>query len=368
MIRILVVSRYGHLASTRPEAEIYLALHQRGFTITIVTDKESEYVTRFRESGIKVLIGHPEQRRDAAATRIIHDELLRQPYNVLMLYNSRAIANGIRAASGIDIKVVAYRGNAANMQWYDPSNYLKLYHPRIDAILCNSTGVQTAIRRNRWWARRDITVCINKGHNLAWYADVKPVPRGALGIPADAFVVVCVANASRVKGVPVLLEALGLLDPSLLVHTVLVGRNMDTPQHQALIAALPFPERVHLTGYRADVLGIVAAADLKVLPSRYGESLTKAVVEAMAVGTPALISDLPGNADLFEHGDAGWKFPPGDAAALADAIAYLHQQPSLRQNLARRAQERLAGELSHAATVEAMEDFFTTLASEPASR
>ena len=359
--KLLVVSNYDDPNPARPEAEIYLALAARGYAVTAVTHGESDYVDRFRAAGIRVLFGHPVGRRDARGTQVIRDELLAGDYDVLVLYNSRAIANGVRAARGIDVAVVAYRGYAGDLRWYDPTNYLKIYHPRVDAILCNNEGVRQHILANQWW-RRDRTTVVNKGHDLAWYADVEPIDRAELGVPAGSPFAVCVANAAKFKAIPVLLEAFGQVDPALGAVLGLVGRGHDTPAHRALVARHPHPERVRFLGFRDDVHGVVAAADLKVLASTHGESLTRAVNEAMAIGTPVLITDIPGNADLVEHGVSGWKVPPGDAAALARAMERLLASAPLRRGLAAGARARVAGPRSHAATVEAMDAFFREVA------
>ncbi|MFK8056892.1 MAG: glycosyltransferase family 4 protein [Saprospiraceae bacterium] len=355
--RILVVSYYGHAASTRPEAEIYLSLKKLGYDITVITHGESEYVTRFRESGIKVLFGHPVKRRDEEGTAIIRNELLAHDYDVLMLYNSRSIANGVRAAKGLPVKVAVYRGCAADVNWYDPFNYLKILNPRVDAILCNNVGVQRHIQANKFG--QDITTVVNKGHDLAWYEGIEPIDKTTIGVPADAPMLICVANASKFKGVPYLLAAMGQIDPTLNVHLVLCGRRMDTEEHRTLAKASGYPERIIYPGFRDDVYRLVAAADVKVLPSVRGESLTKAAVEAMSLGTTLLLTDLPGNEELVTHGESGWKVPPRDSKALAVAIEKLVQDSSLRQNLAAAALQRLAGPLSHKTTVENMDAFFS---------
>lgn len=362
-MRLLVVSNYADLVPSRPEAEIYLALGRRGYDVTVVTHGESEYVSRFRAAGIRVLFGHPVARRDADAVRVLRGELLARPYDALVLYNSRAIANGVRAARGIDVAVVAYRGSASGMHGYDPSNYLKIYHPRVDAILCNSGGVRDLIRANQRW-RRDRTHVVFKGHDLRWYEGVAAADREALGVPADVPLLVSVANAAPVKGVSVLLRAMALVDPSLKIHLALCGRGQDSPAHLRLAGATPHPDRIRFLGFRADVHEVVRAADLKVLCSLESESLTKSVFEAMALGTPVLVTDIPGNAELVEHGASGWKVPPGDAPALARAIEHLVRDEGLRQNLARGAHERLAGPLSHARTVDEMDRFFRKVTAE----
>ena len=58
-------------------------------------------------------------------------------------------------------------------------------------------------------------------------------------------------------------------------------------------------------------------AQFLVLPSLGHEMLPVTVLEAFASGLPVLSSDLPSLADLVEEGVTGWRFPPGDAPALA---------------------------------------------------
>jgi glycosyltransferase involved in cell wall biosynthesis len=57
-----------------------------------------------------------------------------------------------------------------------------------------------------------------------------------------------------------------------------------------------------------------------VLPSLW-EGFPNVVIEAMACGTPVIVSDISDNARIVEQGVSGWLFPNNDAAALADALS-----------------------------------------------
>ena len=93
-------------------------------------------------------------------------------------------------------------------------------------------------------------------------------------------------------------------------------------------------ERVRFVGPlgRDDVLRLLAAADAAVLPSAW-ENFPHAVVEALAVGTPVIASDVGGVAEVVRDGENGLLVPPGDAAALADAVARFFSEPELRRRL-----------------------------------
>jgi glycosyltransferase involved in cell wall biosynthesis len=64
-----------------------------------------------------------------------------------------------------------------------------------------------------------------------------------------------------------------------------------------------------------DVRPVLEAADVFVLPSRR-EGLSVALMEAMSAGLACIVTDLPGNRALIEHGETGLVVPVGDVTAL----------------------------------------------------
>jgi glycosyltransferase involved in cell wall biosynthesis len=82
----------------------------------------------------------------------------------------------------------------------------------------------------------------------------------------------------------------------------------------------------------------LASLDIVVISSRYeGSPLT--LFEAMALGKPIIASRIPGIAEVLESGGAGVLVPPGDAAALANAITSLVADLARREALGRTALE-----------------------------
>lgn len=148
--------------------------------------------------------------------------------------------------------------------------------------------------------------------------------------------IVFVGRLERRKGVEVLLEALRRLPAP--VEVVVVG---DGPLRGRLTAAAP--EGVRFAGRLEDeaMADEVASADVLVAPSLEGESFGVVLLEAMAAGTAVVASDLPGY--RLAAGDAARLVPPGDAAALAAALAGLFADPKARARL-------VAGGLERAAT------------------
>ncbi|MBI1224472.1 MAG: glycosyltransferase [Bacteroidetes bacterium] len=340
-IRVLVISDYRETNSVRPEAEMFIGLHRTGVQVTVMTFGEAAYATKFKAEGIRVIDFHPIKKFDKAETKKIRSELEAGQYQILHLFNSPAIINGIRASKGLPVKVVLYRGYEGNVHWYDPSAYFKYLHPRVDKIICITKSNEQLLRR-QFFLRKNKVISIRKGHDLSWYSQVKEADLGdLLGISANDFNLICVANNRPMKGIRYLLEATYLLPTTLPINIILVGKDMDMGEEKQLIAESPNRSKIHLLGYRTDVLNLVAATDAFILTSIKGEAITKAVVEAMSLGVTPVITDIPGNAEVVLDGVCGIVVPTKNAKVIAEAILRLYHDRILCKKLGSAAKEHI---------------------------
>jgi glycosyltransferase involved in cell wall biosynthesis len=89
------------------------------------------------------------------------------------------------------------------------------------------------------------------------------------------------------------------------------------------------------------------------------------LIEAAAAGRPIVASDVPGCREVVQHGENGLLVPPGDPAALADALTLLADNPALRQKMGAagrvKAVNRFANEKIIAATFKVYSDLLKTL-------
>ncbi|MFS0706428.1 glycosyltransferase, partial [Cellulomonas sp. 179-A 9B4 NHS] len=91
--------------------------------------------------------------------------------------------------------------------------------------------------------------------------------------------------------------------------------------------------RVELLGFVHPTWPLLAEADVVLVPSRV-EPFGNTAVEAMLAGRAVVASRVQGLAEILRDGETGLLVPPGDAAALADALARLDGDPALRARLA----------------------------------
>jgi len=83
----------------------------------------------------------------------------------------------------------------------------------------------------------------------------------------------------------------------------------------------------------------MAAMDVVVLAS-YAEGIPRVLMEAAAMGRPAVGTDVRGTREVITDGETGYLVPSRDASALAEAISRLAAEPALRRRMGRAARRR----------------------------
>lgn len=350
-IKVLVISNYRDYHSTRPEASIFIGLAKVGFQVYVMTYKDSKHVEEFEKSGIKVIDFHPEKKFDKSEIQTIKDVIIKEKIDILHLFNSASIINGIQAAKRLPVKVVLYRGYCGNIHWYDPTAYFKFLHPRVDKIICNSRGVEEYIQNQLFFDKRK-TVTINKGHNVEWYSGYDPYDiRKELGIPSDSFLLINVSNNRKMKGINYLLKAFNDISNDLPIHLLLVGRDMDNKQNLNILNQGSKRDKVHFFRFSENVLNIVSSSNVFVLPSIKGESLTKAVIEAMSLSVTPIITDISGNKELVVNNESGLIVLSKNCKKLRDAILKLYEDQSFCRELGKNSKKRIEAQLNHKQTI-----------------
>jgi glycosyltransferase involved in cell wall biosynthesis len=157
--------------------------------------------------------------------------------------------------------------------------------------------------------------------------------RRSLGIPADAAAVVVIGRLTEQKGHAYLFDALAHTPSLDRVHLVVAGDGDLRETLRDCAAALGISSRVHFVGVRRDVGNLLHAIDVFVLPSLW-EGLPLALVLAMGAGVPVVSTRVGGVPEIVEDGRTGLLVPPGDAAALGDAVARLIGDPARARGLA----------------------------------
>jgi glycosyltransferase involved in cell wall biosynthesis len=241
---------------------------------------------------------------------------------------------------------VATRGLATRVV-YTEHNTQECYRPASRWLNALTYGwqqrvvaVSEEVRRSaesRIGARaRDRTAVIPNGVDFerldreAAAAPSSPLPR----LRPGAFLILVPATLAWRKGQDVVVDALLSLEARRAPATapIAVWLAGDGPERAALlsrIAAARLVASVELLGSRPDVFALMRLADAVVLPSRH-EGHPLALLEAMALGRPAIATAVGGVPEIIEHERTGLVVARDDAEALANAIERLRSDPALR--------------------------------------
>jgi glycosyltransferase involved in cell wall biosynthesis len=337
-IRALIISSITDSPPSRPDAELVIGLSRMGITVDTMIPAGSPMTGRFTREGIRVIPAHPKHKFSLKSIFQIRKEIRARKYHIIHLFNTKAIVNGSIAATGLRVKVIAYRG-AAGMYWYDPTAWLSHLNYRIDYLICNSVYVQQHMKKQLLF-RPGKAVMIHKGMDPDWFRTVVPAGRKELGVPEDAILLGCVANVRRIKGINYLIEATYHLNPRLPVHIILIGSGMNSGRYKKLIRLSPLSDRIHILGFRKDVYAVIAACNMYIQPS-LSESLSRSVMEAMCLGIPCIVSDVGGLMELVENEKSGLVVERANALAIAKAVERMTNDSVLREYLAAEASKRM---------------------------
>jgi len=237
------------------------------------------------------------------------------------------------AARAARVPVVVNVVNNIAIPYNRPSRVLdypvdRLVVRSVDVFVTASMVASTAIASVLRLTEGQHTVIPN-----ATEAGVASAPRAdirhALGVSDDRLVVLVMARLEKRKGLTYLLDALPHLPRHIgdRVIVLVAGVGPERDPLEAQCAAMGIAGRVRFLGQRDDRWSLYAAADVIVLPSISHEDMPIVILDAMAAGRPVVASRVAGIPEQVVDGVTGRLVPPGDSAALADALAGILEDP-----------------------------------------
>jgi len=186
-----------------------------------------------------------------------------------------------------------------------------------------------------------------------------------LGLPTDVPVVGAVGNINPAKGYRELLYAVAKLVNETEVIVPIVGKPLETQRtyHQELLALrseLGLEDQVRFLGRRSDIPALLSLFDILVLPS-VSEACPTVTLEAMAMKTPVVATDVGGVREQIPNENYGWVVPSESPCSLAEAISDALMHPSKRRDRAQCARKRVEKMFSLERCVTTHEEIYRSL-------
>jgi glycosyltransferase involved in cell wall biosynthesis len=368
MIRICYI-HHGKGIGGAPLSLLYLIrrLDRSRYDPTVVCIHESEAAELFRKEGIRTIVlprvhdfshtnvlWYPWWQASKLIYRLLHIPFAIEraerffasnTFDIVHLNTSTLLAFGI-AAKRCGVPLVWHIREPIH------SGYLGLRRRMVRAVI--HANADTVIPICRYDASQlipadNIHVVYNFVDFSLFRADTDPRPvRSELRIPEGRLMVLMLGGVNPVKGTHVFVEAAlrlcrersdavfciaGSAPDASLRHRL----NGSYAYREKINAQIPIElsERIRFLGVRADIPALLAASDMLCFPSTIPH-FARPIIEASAMGRPVVASDLGGPQELVLHGETGLLVPPGDPAALAEAIGRLLEDADLREVMGRK--------------------------------
>jgi glycosyltransferase involved in cell wall biosynthesis len=167
--------------------------------------------------------------------------------------------------------------------------------------------------------------------------------RRRLGLDGDALAVGVASRLIRHKGHAELLRAVAIaIGRGAPLRLLVAGDGPLRAELERLACDLGIVEHVSFLGFVDDVADFMAACDVVAFPTQpaLGEGFGLAALEAMAVGRPVVATRVASLPEVVADGETGLLVPPGDPAALAEALFRLAADAELRARLGAAAARR----------------------------
>lgn len=311
------------------------ALARAGIEQRIVIRRDPGRAGRLRDAGIAPVQLHFGGRLDFATRRALRREIRAFAPGIVLGWMSRGARFCPRGGHVLAARLGGY---------YD----LK-YFRHCDHLIGNTRNIVAYLVDAGWPAER--------AHYLPNFVEAAPAPavdRSAHGTPADAPLLLALGRLHPNKAFDVLIEALAELPSAWLW---IGGEGPLRTALEAQARRLGVAERIRFLGWRHDIAGLLAAADILVCPSRH-EPLGNVVIEGWAHGRPVVAARSAGPAALIEQGDSGLLVEIDDAPGLAAALARVVESADLRDALVAGGRAAYEAEFTETAAVARYLEFF----------
>ncbi len=329
-----IVKRFPRLSQTFVLNEL-LALERQGLRLTVISLRRSDEAhSGYAELAAPVLYLDGQGTPEAEAAQIAPLVSARGVTHIHAHFATRAatVASLVSAATGVPFSFTAHAHD--------------IFHAGVDrsalaATMARAASVVTVSEYNRRYLEGLLAAEGRTGRVLRLYNGVDLSRLCPTAGPRRPGLIVGVGRLIAKKGFAVLVAAMRLLRAvGHRASCLIIGEGEERPRLEAQIAAAGLAESVRLAGALApaQVARLVGEAEVFALPCLVDaagdrDGMPTVLVEAMALGTPVVSTDVAGIPELVQHGRTGLLGAEGDPASLAAALARLLDDAALRERL-----------------------------------
>lgn len=208
---------------------------------------------------------------------------------------------------------------------------VKIIYSMPDRIIAISNTVKDVLVQHG--LKKEEVMVIPDAVDAAVFSPEADDIREELGISPDTLVIGNTSTFTEVKGQEYLLQSFNVISRKVSCILLFAGRLIEPAKSRYLSYVDPeFRNKVIFLGHRDDVQKVLKTIDVFIYPS-FLEGLGTALLEAMTMGKPVAVSDIPTFRDFIKEGENGLYFRAKDSEDLAEKAVALLRDKKLRERL-----------------------------------
>jgi len=334
------------------------ALQERGHQVWLCCRPATEVGKRALEAGIAVEFLKFGGDLDPRTIFKLACFMKREQIDIVLTNMDKELRLGGIAAKLAGVPVVIPR-RGIDYPLKNRWRYRWAYNVLATRLLANSQATKRALLRNAPWLDAGRIEVIYNGIEAEPFAQPSARNfRAEWRVKPDELVLGFVGQLDERKGIRVLLAAFERIKrewPQ--TRLVFVGQGSLRELIVSEIEKQRWGEAVLLPGFLDDIVGVMQAIDILLLPS-YWEGFGIVLIEAMAAGKPAISTDTSSMPEIIVDGQTGFVVPPGDIAALAARVMQLLRDATLREKFGRASRQRVLEKFTQQRMIAELENLF----------
>jgi len=307
-------------------------LSKRGHTVIIACRKGSVLARKAQEAGIKVYEVNMVKQAHLSTVPELTGIIKKEGVDIVSTHSSTDSWAGGIAAKLAGRPLVRFRHNLIPV---GRGLLARFIYAIPDKLVAVSTTVEDVMTEKGINSKR--IMVIPDSVDIGKFNPAVESLRKELNISPETVIIGNTSSFTEVKGQESFLEAFNSIHEQCPCILLFAGR-LDEPFRGRYLSLVKeeLRDRVIFLGHRDDIPSVLKTFDIFVFPSLV-EGLGTALLEAMVMGVPVAVSDIPTFRDLIKEGENGVSFRVNNPEDMAEKVLYLMKNRDMRQQLGRNA-------------------------------
>ena len=327
---------------------------KKGYGAVVNSPTEGKFTYLLREKGIRVY--NIDTRRTFRFDSAIKLARIIKKENIKLVHSHAPLAGTILSRLGGWIAGVPVINHAHTPDFMNLNLIVRSYQFLINwitsrlfciKVIAVSEFVKREIIKQGILVDKIVVIYNGIDTGIADYK-ISPVKiREEFGLRHDQYIVGEIGRLDESKGQEVLIKAAQKVTERfsdtifMLVGEDLRYKGEYKKRLEKPVSDLGLKQKIIFTGYRADIMELMDAFDVFVLPSTHTEGLPVVILEAMAAKKAVITTSIGGNTEIVLDGQTGTIIPPKDPNKLAEAILYHLSNPEISRQMGEKGYKRV---------------------------